>query len=81
MAAWVELRGVEVTAKEVARLSGVNYNTLLFWLRKGWVSTSVYPREKWGRIDFSRADLKGVRALAAIRRRHEREWRGATRGG
>ena len=57
------------TLTEASRLTGVNYNTLAYWLRHGYYVSRPGPDPESGKVVgvFSRADLFELIVLAQVR--------------
>lgn len=69
-----------LTSQDVASYAGVPYDTLMYWLRRGWVDAAVRPAHKRDPILWTAAQAEHARALATMRARHKREWAALTRG-
>ena len=67
-----------MTTAEVSRLTSVNYNTILYWLRLGWIDCASAQGCRRTPIYWSPREVAAVRRLGKLRRRHAREWRRAT---
>lgn len=52
-------------AATVARRAGLAYQTLLFWLRRGFVRAETYPGRQWQVILFTEDQAQAVIAKAA----------------
>ena len=49
-----------LTASEVAARAGIDYQTLLHWVRYGWVEAEERPATQWQPVLFTRAQARAV---------------------
>ena len=50
-------------------MTGVNYNTLLGWLRVGLLRATLHPRKRWQRIGFTQKEAERAVVIAKQRAR------------